>query len=723
MNVAVFRFINGTMKNPFLDQVLPAFSDKDYVVIPGFVVLVLLVYFGRRRVRTCVLALVCALAFSDALTEHALKNIFNEKRPYAVLENVHVHRGGKWVLYDPAWYAFDKRQSNAFPSSHAANIAAVAAVLFFLHRRTLWGTVPLALAVGLSRVYTGNHYPLDVLAGYFWGGACGFAMFKAVSVVVERLRGKASEESLFAAASPERKKFLWLLAGWTLFNFVFVHLNLFDLAGDEAQYWDWSRRLELGYYSKPPMVAYVNAILEGAGGSAPWAIRSGAILFTSGMLALVYGLTLRIAKSERAALLAAIALMATPLIWAGSVILTVDPILAFFWVLAMYAFHRAVNEGGWPWWLTTGAALGLGTLSKYTMLLLGVSFALYLLLVDRKWLLTRKPYCAVLIALLLMSGVIYWNYSNDWVSIKHTASIGARGVPSPGKSIKYFGDFLGGQLGVVSPILFGLFIWAMVRMARRFRAERDAAYLFLCFIVLFGFYGVLAFTRKSLPNWPACSYLATAPALGLTWYGVPRGKKMRNLLVAGVVLGCALGLGARSSGVLYWATAPFVKEGDRPDRIHLSGFEISPSKDPTNKLIGGRELGEAVSKYVGSGKDTGPFLFSDRYQITAWLAFYTKGHPFVHCLDTGMRRMNQYDIWANPEKYIGRDGIFVTGSGEERAQRYIAAMVGLGAFDDGKCLETVNVWRGKTLVRTFTISRLSHFRGRVSKGASEEVQY
>jgi hypothetical protein len=32
-----------------------------------------------------------------------------------------------------------------------------------------------------------------------------------------------------------------------------------DLSGDEAHYWEWSRQLDLSYYSKGPLVAYVIA--------------------------------------------------------------------------------------------------------------------------------------------------------------------------------------------------------------------------------------------------------------------------------------------------------------------------------------------------------------------------------------------------------------------------------------------------------------------------------
>ena len=113
-----------------------------------------------------------------------------------------------------------------------------------------------------------------------------------------------------------------------------------------------------------------------------------------------------------------------PALWVGSVVMTIDPLLTFFWVWALYAFHRAVNGERGYWWVT-GLALGLGALSKYTMLLLVVSFALYLLLVDRSWLKTRGPYVALAVALACLSGVVYWNWAHDWISLKHTASIGA----------------------------------------------------------------------------------------------------------------------------------------------------------------------------------------------------------------------------------------------------------------------------------------------------------
>ena len=706
MNTMLFRLINSGLKNSLFDTVLPVFSDKDYVVIPGMAALALMLCFGRRHARMCVFALAAALLVADIGSEKVIKNFFGEERPYRQLENVNVYRGNQWDVYAPS--SLDERQSNAFPSTHASNIAAIAAALALFYRRSLWGTVPVALLVGLSRIYTGNHFPADVLAGFVWGGGCGVAAAKAVPWVTRRIWGAAPAEAPSEPMPRERRIFLWVLAGWCVFNYAFLFLNVFDLAGDEAQYWDWSRRIELGYYSKPPMVAYVDGILVGAGGNKEWSLRSGALLFTAGGLALVYALTRRIAKSERAALVAALTAMAMPATWAGCILMTIDPILLFFWALAMYTFHRAVN-GEDAYWYWTGLALGLGMLTKYTMLFLYIPFALYLAVCARERLRQRGPYLAFALSLLCLTGVIYWNWKNGWVSVVHTVSIGAESKKSAARALKQFVEFFGAQAGIVSPILFAAFAWAMTRCAKLFRTNRDAAYLLLCAMAVFVFYAAVALTRPPQANWPAPAYIAMAMAFGWLWSEQARSTALRRTVAAGLILGCVLGLAPRLSGLMYAAGA----EGPRPDRLYLLGAAINPDRDPTNKLRGPRELGAALSKYV-AGNDFGPFIFSHAYQLTAESAFYTKGRPRTYCINTG-RRYNQYDLWGGFDKLIGRDALFITGGGEgdaeTRAQDFINGLVGAGVFERGEFLETVPVWRGKTLIKSYTISRMVGFKG------------
>src|SRR5215467_1010926 len=52
--------------------------------------------------------------------------------------------------------------------------------------------------------------------------------------------------------------FLWvLIIIITLTRALSIHLAIWPINGDEAQYWDWSKHLAFGYYSKPPVVAWL----------------------------------------------------------------------------------------------------------------------------------------------------------------------------------------------------------------------------------------------------------------------------------------------------------------------------------------------------------------------------------------------------------------------------------------------------------------------------------
>lgn len=513
-----------------------------------------------------------------------------------------------------------------------------------------------------------------------------------------------------APHSPERRAARWLLALWTLVNLVYIHSNGLSLGGDEAQYWDWARHLDWGYYSKPPLIAYLIAALTRLGGDTEPVIRTGAVLFSTGALWLLSALTRRIAHNDRAAFLAVGLALAMPANWVGSVLMTVDAPLVFFWALAMYAFHRAV-AGSHTMWLLTGVALGLGALTKYTFFLLLLSFVLYLVIVDRRWLRTPWPYIAILIVIASLAGVVHWTAAHDWITLRHMAAIGAGGSPSPLKAIGRLGEFFGGQLGVASPILFGLFLWAVAGMATRMPRNRDAAYLFLCFITLFGFYTLVSLARKPLPNWPVAAYMAAIPALAWRWEQQPRTKNAKRWLTAAILMGCILGVATRASDILYVAAAPFTQSAERADRIQLGPISINPDKDPTNEFQGGKLLGNAIARHLRPDpQGRPPFIFSTRYQMTATAAFYTTGQPQTYCLLYD-RRMNQYDLWGGWDALAGRDALFVIGGDASKAQAYIDGMVAAGAFKEGRVLEVVDIYRCKTLVRSFSITRLQHYSG------------
>ena len=117
-----------------------------------------------------------------------------------------------------------------------------------------------------------------------------------------------------------------------------------DLSGDEAHYWVWSRRLDLSYYSKGPLVAYLIRASCAAFGEVMWAVRFPALVLGVGTSLVTYALTKRLFESDRLALGAVLLNHIVPMFIAGSVLMTIDPPFFFCWALATYLLACIVFE-------------------------------------------------------------------------------------------------------------------------------------------------------------------------------------------------------------------------------------------------------------------------------------------------------------------------------------------------------------------------------------------
>ena len=106
----------------------------------------------------------------------------------------------------------------------------------------------------------------------------------------------------------------------------------YDLAQDEAHYWDWSRHLDWSYYSKGPLVAWVIAaanftlggLSEQLTGSLTAAIRTPAAIFGTFLVFFLCRLTEEVLGSKKLGLLVVVSALTIPPIAAVSTIMTID---------------------------------------------------------------------------------------------------------------------------------------------------------------------------------------------------------------------------------------------------------------------------------------------------------------------------------------------------------------------------------------------------------------
>lgn len=130
----------------------------------ALLVLVLIMHEKRWRDRVyALLALAFALLLAKGLVVEAIQFFYNRPRPFLAL--------GLTPLFPEA--------SPAFPSSHAAVLFTLACFAFTLNKKSGYWLFAFALVNGIARIYSGVHWPLDVLGGAVVACACFWVASKA----------------------------------------------------------------------------------------------------------------------------------------------------------------------------------------------------------------------------------------------------------------------------------------------------------------------------------------------------------------------------------------------------------------------------------------------------------------------------------------------------------------------------------------------------------------
>jgi 4-amino-4-deoxy-L-arabinose transferase-like glycosyltransferase len=449
---------------------------------------------------------------------------------------------------------------------------------------------------------------------------------------------------------------LFLFLGFVItFHLWFISPGHFNLAPDEAYYWSWSKRLDWSYYSKGPMVAYLIALSTRLGGDTEFFVRLPAVLLSAGTASLTFLLASRLCGSTRVGLEAVLLLAAMPLAQAGSILMTIDAPLVFFWSLTLFLIHRALTTGRNVWWLIAGVGLGLGLSSKYTIAIMVPQIALYLALsqAHQFWIRRSEPYLALAIGFLLFVPVLWWNATHGFVSLRHVlGQLGAeKAMVTPLKNLL---EFIGSQVAVVTPLLFMLLmigLWHVGRSGLARSGDDASLFLFCACAPLLLLCVIMSLWTKVLANWAAPAYVAAAIAAarwrsGSSPEGIPawRGWRSRPFFVAALVTG-------------FLASAI----GHFPESLAAVGFALPRELDPTKRLRGWTELGARVNGiYQEMSRSRPTFVLSDKYQIASEMMFYVPAHPKTYSIPVG-RRMNQFDVWGGTAEVLGWDAIFVTG--------------------------------------------------------------
>jgi dolichol-phosphate mannosyltransferase len=287
-----------------------------------------------------------------------------------------------------------------------------------------------------------------------------------------------------------------------------------DLMPEEAYYWDYSQHLDIGYLDHPPMVAWLIWLGTKVGGNTEFSVRIGAILCWFIAAFFIFQLT-RNLYGKTAAFIALMLFCVLPFFFVTGLVMTPDAPLTAAWSGGLYFLERALIGERRSAWLGVGLCVGLGMLSKYTIVLLAPP-TLLLLLLDtslRRWLWRPEPYLAVLLAGLLFSPVVYWNVLNDWASF---AFQGARRLEASFDFSLHI--LLASILLLLTPVGLAIAIQVLWRGDRfqgagRWLAEQRTSFIVAYTLVPLSIFIAFSLFHKVKLNWTGPLWLAVVPAI------------------------------------------------------------------------------------------------------------------------------------------------------------------------------------------------------------------
>ena len=286
-----------------------------------------------------------------------------------------------------------------------------------------------------------------------------------------------------------------------VFKITAVYFTEFSLYGDEAQYWLWSQTLDLGYYSKPPLLA--------------WFLGGYSILFGDSFVSLkifpiviyffisyaIYKLCLNLSFDKKKAQLCALSFLIIPAASLSSFLISTDLLLLLFWAISMVLLLKVIKTNLTINFFLLGLFLGLGFLAKYAAIYFLLSLLLLLFLDKISLKSFRNNPLGVLVFLFSFIVVllpnILWNFNNGWITLSHTSD----NANLQNLNLNFYEPikFFGSQILMVGPLLFIFVIFFL----KNLRLDYENKFLLIFSLPIIFIVLVESFLVRANANWAA----------------------------------------------------------------------------------------------------------------------------------------------------------------------------------------------------------------------------
>ena len=385
----------------------------------------------------------------------------------------------------------------------------------------------------------------------------------------------------------------------TTIRIYLLYVTPIELSVDEAQYWDWSKNLEFGYFTKPPMIAWIIALSTNIFGNEEWAVRlcSPIIHFITSIILWICG---QLAFGFKTGKVAALIWIFTPAVSLGSFVISTDTPLLLFWSLSLFFIIKLIKYNSLNYALFAGISLGLAFLSKYAALYMLTLIFLWWAIYDRGKFLSIRNILIIFITTAVISSLnLYWNYTNDFVTVSHTISNAdlSKIILDPSNVI----DFLLSQLLVFGPVFFLIYLFIIFDS---FFSDEKLSLLGMISFPIILLITIQSFLKIANSNWAVPAYIGAT--LLISAYVISKKHKfLRFLFKIGLIVNFGLSL------LIF--------------KITLTGsfYPIDLKSNPLRKNLGF----EILAKQINETFDKNNFstiVFENRSDITRFNYYLTR---------------------------------------------------------------------------------------------------
>lgn len=390
---------------------------------------------------------------------------------------------------------------------------------------------------------------------------------------------------------------------------VSLYFSPLEVQGDEAQYWYWSTYFDWGYYSKPPLVAWIIGIFTSTFGNSIFILKLPSLLAHFLTSFVLFNLSKAFNRNTEESLWLSITYLLFFAVSLSSNIISTDPFLLLFWSSSLLFFKICLNKKSIKNIILTSIFVALGFYAKYAMIYFFLSSIILILFTDNKKELVKSILIISFFVLIFISPHLYWVYSTNWVTFIHTGDNFNWNASL--YNFEQLINFIVSQFFISTPIILFIFIKQFAKTKKFIQSYSFEIAFSLPILVLIT---AQSFISRANANWSSVAFIGvTMIAVNILY------KNYKKIFLLNTALGLVV-------------------------LILISVFIINPPNiSPFNKLMGMEDAAKEI-QFLDESLNSDYIVFDDRMNIAKFLYYLPSKNKKLKYLSYGDHPGNHFEM-------------------------------------------------------------------------------